>query len=450
MNTHSVLRNIGYWLALAALATATSAHAQYSAAPAEPGLPTKTTYVRLSNIANAILVEPVTLNDRSRIAVVVSHPGHLNNFEYFIAPGMARYGYRVMLVNYYGPMTTYYEYLAPISLAIKAMRAMPGVEKVLLAGHSTGGTEATFYQDVAENGPKACQEPARIYKCQTKDAENLPRADAMVLLDANTGAPERVRKTNPAVDPHHPRRYDVSLDLFSPKNGYDPTTGAANYSAAFLKRFYAAQAAQVNGLIDEAQARLAVIEKGEGEYRSDEPFEDGSYPLFEGPSPEQAYIHLLWKTHAPHRLLTPDGSDPVQIISLVKQPKMRPMDTPTHRETPNAETVRSFLTAGPLRVTSDYHWTEDNMYGVVWRSSPASLPGNIEGVHVPTLIIASTCSEHMVSLEIAYDRSPAKDKEFVGLEGASHFFTACRPEYGDTFKRGFDYVDAWLSKLGRL
>src|SRR5580704_7631199 len=147
-----------------------AARAQYSPAPSEPGLATKTSYVRLSNNANAIMVEPVTPNEKSRFAVVVSHPGHLNNFEYFIAPGMARYGYRVLLVNYYGAMQTYYEYLGPMALAIKTMRAMPGVEKVLLVAHSTGGTEATFYQDVAENGPQACQEPVRIYKCQTKDA----------------------------------------------------------------------------------------------------------------------------------------------------------------------------------------------------------------------------------------------------------------------------------------
>ena len=436
-------------IVLPAVMVPAAVRAQYSQALAG-GPPTKTTYVRLSNVANAILVEPVTPNANSRIAVVVSHPGHLNNFEYFIAPGMARRGYRVMLVNYYGAMQTYYEYLAPMAQALKYMRALPGIEKVLLAGHSTGGTEATFYQDIAENGPKACQEPGRVLKCQTKDAENLPRADAVILLDANPGATERDRKTNPAVDPHHPRQYNADLDLFSPKNGYNPETGEANYSPEFLKKFFAAQAKQINGLIDEAQARLAVIEKGEGDFTNDEPFLDGSYPLFEGPSPEEAYIHLLWKTHAPHMLLKADGTAPVQIIRLVKMPQQRPANTPPHGQTPNAESVKSFLTSASARVTADYHWTEDNMYGVDWRSTPASLPGNIEGIHVPTLIVASTCSEHLVTLEIAYHHSPAKDKEFVGLDGATHFFTPCRPEFGDTFNRGFDFVDAWVNKPGRL
>jgi hypothetical protein len=44
----------------------------------------------------------------------------------------------------------------------------------------------------------------------------------------------------------------------------------------------------------------------------------------------------------------------------------------------------------------------------------------------------------------------AQDKEIVGLEGANHGLQPCRPEFGDTFKRAFDFVDSWLSKSGRF
>jgi pimeloyl-ACP methyl ester carboxylesterase len=423
--------------------------AQYSAAPAG-GPPTRTTYVRLANTSNAILVEPETPNANSHIGVVVSHPGHLNNFDYFIAPGMARRGYRVLLINYYGAQSSYYEYLTPMSLGVKYMRALAGIDKVLLVAHSTGGTEATFYEDVAENGPKSCQEPDRIYKCTDKEASNLPTADALILMDANTGAIEHTRKTNPAVDPVHSATYNEDLEMFSPRNGYDPKTGTANFSPEFLKKFFAAQAASQNKRIDDALARLAVIDAGKGDYKNDEPFSDGASGSYSGSGNELAYIHLIWKTHAPHKLLTADGSNPVGIISLVKSPQMRSPEQPTHSANPELETVRSYLSQNALRLTPDYHLTEDNMYGVVWRSTPASLPGNIMGIHVPTLIMAATCSEHLVSLEISYDNSPAKDKEFVGVEGATHFFTPCRPEYGDTFNRAFDYVDAWVNKPGRL
>jgi hypothetical protein len=38
----------------------------------------------------------------------------------------------------------------------------------------------------------------------------------------------------------------------------------------------------------------------------------------------------------------------------------------------------------------------------------------------------------------------------VFVEGATHGFTPCRPEYGDTLSRTFDYVDAWLKQAGRF
>ena len=64
--------------------------------------------------------------------------------------------------------------------------------------------------------------------------------------------------------------------------------------------------------------------------------------------------------------------------------------------------------------------------------------------------MAATCAGHMPWLEIAFDHSPAADKAFVGVEGANHGFLPCKPEFGDTFKRAFDYVDSWLGKPGRL
>ena len=41
-------------------------------------------------------------------------------------------------------------------------------------------------------------------------------------------------------------------------------------------------------------------------------------------------------------------------------------------------------------------------------------------------------------------------KPYVLVEGATHVFTPCRPECGDTIKRLFDYVDKWLSDPNRF
>jgi hypothetical protein len=52
--------------------------------------------------------------------------------------------------------------------------------------------------------------------------------------------------------------------------------------------------------------------------------------------------------------------------------------------------------------------------------------------------------------EIIFDHLGAKDKTYAAVEGATHLFNACRPEYGDTAKRTFDFVDAWLGRPGRF
>ena len=51
---------------------------------------------------------------------------------------------------------------------------------------------------------------------------------------------------------------------------------------------------------------------------------------------------------------------------------------------------------------------------------------------------------------VVYDHIAAKDKTYAGVEGSEHFFTPCKPEFGDTKKRLFDYVDGWLAKAGRF
>ncbi len=428
-----------------------AAMAQNMGTPATTAaVPLKTTFVQLSPLANAVLVEPVTPNSKSRIAVLVTHPEHANNFNYFVGQELPKYGYRALLLNYYGKEESYYEFLQPIAAAIKALRAIPGVEKVVLAGHSSGGTELSAYQDVAENGAAACQGAERIYKCQANGLNDLPKADGLLLIDANTGAPDKTIALNPAIDEHRPRQVDAALDLYDPRNGYDAATRSATYSAEFLDKFFAAQGAKANRVIDAALDRLGRIEKGEGEYRDDEPFVvAGAGVNMSGARAEMTDIRLMSRTHAAHPLLMADGSVKTQVISRTMAPQGQPyrnMLSQTAMDT----TVRHYLSFQALRVMPDYRMTEDNLVGVLWRSTANSMQGNLEGIKVPTLVLAATCSSELVLLEIGYDRAAAEDKEFVGVEGADHFFRPCKPEYGDTYKRAFDAMDGWLSKPGRF
>lgn len=414
------------------------------------GVSLKTTFVQLSPQANAVLVEPAALNSKSRIALLITHPERINNFDYFVGKELPKYGYRAMMLNYYGKEDTYYEFLQPIAAAIKALRAMPGVEKVVLAGHSSGGAELSSYQDVAENGAAACQGVERIYKCQGAGLNDLPKADGIMMLDVNTGAAEKTLALNPAVNEHRPRQVDASVDLYDARNGYDAATRSATYSAEFLSKFFTAQGAKANRVIDAALERLRKIEQGDGEYLDDEPFVvAGAGVNASGARPETVDIRLMSRTRVPHPLLKADGSTKVQVITRTASPQGQPYKN-VLAQTSLDRTVRHYLSFRALRVTPDYRMTEDNVLGVQWRSTANSMQGNLEGIKVPTLVMAASCSSELVLLEIGYDHAAAKDKEFVGVEGANHFFQPCKPEYGDTYKRAFDYMDGWLSRPGRF
>lgn len=70
-----------------------------------------------------------------------------------------------------------------IALDVKAgvefLRKQPGIEKVVLFGHSGGGPTLSFYQAVAENGVVFCQNPKKLVPCKD-DLANLPPADGLI------------------------------------------------------------------------------------------------------------------------------------------------------------------------------------------------------------------------------------------------------------------------------
>ena len=416
--------------------------------------PTKLTFVQLANNVNAAILEPVTPDpERSRFALIITHPEHANTFNYFIAPEMADRGYRVMMINYHGPEVIYEEFLAPIAAGVRYLRGLPGVQKIVLTGHSGGGAQLTAYQEVAESGGKACQIPERVYPCKGANVENLPPADGIMMLDARAGVVERLIALDPSIaDPSRPGYHRPDLDMFSAANGFDAKTKSGKYSAEFERKFFQAQGVRQMRLISEAQARLAKIEKGEGIYKDDEPMiiPGSSLHTYDGAALNLADLHLMSKTHAPHMLLKSDGSRPVQIIPTTYGGLSEPEHQDNMGNTTQEITVRNFLSFLAVRTKPDYMVTEDRINGVDWRSVGNSIPGSVQGITVPSLFMPGTCVSHVVFLETAYDLSAAKDKEFVAVEGANHSFAPCRPEFGDTAKHAFDYVDSWLMKPGRF
>ncbi len=65
-----------------------------------------------------------------------------------------------------------------VALELKAgvdyARSQPGITKVVLYGHSGGGAVASFYQAVAENGVKFCQDSRKLSACSGQLAGLTP------------------------------------------------------------------------------------------------------------------------------------------------------------------------------------------------------------------------------------------------------------------------------------
>jgi len=441
---HVRYRTTIVFAAVTVLTTVISVSAQ------EPAI--RTTFVPLANNANAVLLESPESSAKRRIVAINTHPDNNNNFNYFIGRELAARGYRVLLMNYYGPEDTFEEFLPPIAAAVRYARSLPGVEKIVFATHSGGGPELTYYQEVAEKGPAACQEANRLYPCKADGLSGLPKADGILLLDINIGAPYRFLSLDPAIETAAPRRRDPALDLYNPQNGFDPATNTATYSAAFVTKHAAGQRARGDRLIADAQAKLRAIDAGTGPYVDDEPFVvAGMAPNAVGARLQLADGRLLSRTHAPHLHLKADGSSPVEIARSTRKPDATPIALrDTLGETTQNVSVRHYLSFLAVRTTPAYAITEDQILGIDWRSSANSSAGNVENISVPTLVMAGTCAIHLVPLETVFDHAAAADKTFVAVEGANHAFQPCRPEFGDTRRRTFDFVDAWLSKPGRF
>jgi len=425
-------------------------------APEKPAVPLLRTYVRLADYgfkpehdrdANAVLVERPKAGPNARFVVISTHPKNRNNFEYFTGDIMAARGYRVVEVNDYGPETAE-DLLVPIAAAVRYARSLPGVEKVILVGHSGGGPVLSYYQEIAENGPAACQISNRIAPCDAAELTGMPPADALLLLEANIGAPHRLMALDPAVGPGNPRVRDPALDMYSPANGFDPKTDTARYGQPFLKRYFAGMHARNAALLAEVGGKLKAIEDDTGPFKDDEPLLiPGMSESSSGARINMADPTVLACTRHPHMVLKADGRMAREVVPVIRPPRATPAKKrDTLDSTAQVMTVREFLSMSAVRTTPDFALTQDSIEGIDWRSSGNSPVGNVESIRVPTLVMAGNCMIHFIPLETVFDHSAAPDKEFVAVDGADHDFEACRPEYGDTQKRTFDYVDAWLAK----
>jgi hypothetical protein len=400
-----------------------------------------------TNVAAARLRRPTTnVLGRAHVGIFVMHPfsASQNNA---VCNGLAQRGFTVLCADsvftgrpndYYG----YEQYAPGIRSALNYLRSitaaggLPAVTKAVLYGASAGAPMMAFYENVAENGPAACQGPEKIIPCVDTDIRNLPKGDGVVFFDAHLG---EGLATFTYVDPAlantsacDPRKQQD--DMFAASNGYIRDPGAlddnsAKYSKQFRKSFLTHQAVRNAQLIDEAWALLRQrrLETGNPNDMGD----DIPFVVYgtDGARLWQPDVSLLRHTQQPHMLLARDGTRPVKIVESVRPPSGN-LDALDCELAKFDSTVHAWLGAKALRSTPGlYDQTEDDIVGVDYDSSGTSTATNITGVGkhpngaqatTPLLIISNTGHYFLRPDEIVYNRAVSTDKTLAYSEGAVH------------------------------
>jgi hypothetical protein len=423
---------------------------------------TKTTFVSLGRGVPAVLYEPVEPGPKSAIAVFVMH-SEVDYLQFSACSELSRRGYRVLCANNstrkgggIDSDLSIDSILLDAKLAMTWLRHYPGVRKIVLLGHSGGGTLMAAYQSIAENGLAACQGPEKIIKC-SESLANLPPADGLMLIDSNYGLGAMMLfSLDPAVSGETTgQKLDPASDLFNPKNGFN--SRGSHYSAEFIRRFQTAAGRRNNRLVQSALERLAKIEAGQGTFSDDEPLvvPGGSYLGFNNKLFAQD-THLLAHTHKAWPLLHADGTTTIQIIHTVRVPENVSSNVASLQKGALRTTVKDFLRTLALRAGDDYGFDEDSIHGVDWSSSYALPAGSVRTVTVPLLTLGMTGHWEYLAAEIIYENARSADRSIAFVEGGTHVFTTCTPcettpgQFGDTLKTTYDYVDRWLSKPGRF
>jgi hypothetical protein len=421
----------------------------------------KTTYVHLANGVPGVFYEPVVSGEKSRIGVFVMHAAG-DYLTFSACTELSMRGYRVLCANNSSDKSQTFDpgildkILTEARLGVAYLRKSPGIEKVVLFGHSGGATVMTSYQDIAENGLKACQGPEKLHKCPDNLA-GLPPADGVMLIDANFGQAEMALfSVDPAVaSEDNGKTLNPDLDLYNPKNGFNPA--GSTFSKDFIRKFQSAEGKRENALIKTALDRMAAIKAGSGRYADDEPFFVPGANSGGGNNKFFAQdIRLLSHTRKAWPLLRPDGTVVTQIVRSVRLPENATPETPSMSRGALKTTVKGFLTSYAIRVTDNYGYDEDTVRGVDWTSTYSSNPGNAEGITVPLVILGMTGHWEYAAAEEIYDHAKSKDKTLAYVEGATHGYSTCTKcektpgQFGNTMKTTYDYVDGWLSKKGRF
>ena len=336
---------------------------------------------------------------KERAVVCLMHP-RADMTRHYLIPHLVENGYAFFAQESRWPGTdiaTIHEVLlADVAAAMVRLRER-NFTSIVLLGNSGAGSLYCLYQAQAATAP-----PRRLSDTAGGDpydlnAFNMPAADGMIFLGAHLGAGKILQtEVDPSVtDESDPLSCDPALDMYDPSNGFREPPEASSYSADFVTRYRAAQAARV--------ARIDAIARNH--IRTQRTFRElanaGDGLAIRRRAMFGPYMHV-------YRLdANPGSTDPT--IS------------PSQRTYGSLMSVRPDLSnyAEPgTKVITPRAWLSS------WSglSSRAAVLDNLPKVTVPTLV-ANYSGDNAIypaSSDTIYEQSPASDKSRAQFDG-DHF-----------------------------
>jgi hypothetical protein len=401
-------------------------------------------YLQLSPTVKAVLYTP-DASAKARVAVVNMHEDG-NRLNDIACTELVKRGFYVLCMNGRSDNNEAMDYWNDLPLDVatgmKYLKETVKPAKILLYGGSGGAPLMTFYQNVAQNGPAVCQGANKLIPC-TNELTGLPPADGIILRDAHPGtAINTLRSINPSLQrDDRPDQINPSLDPFSAKNGFN-ANGSSHYSREFQERYFKAQAARMNRLVDAALVKLRAIEAGKYYYKDDDAF-----VIHKSEAGRLAEMDLTIHagTVKPQKLLKNDGTIVSEIVKSVRVAYTKnPEKAKSFYDGSKFLTVRSFLGTRAIRAK---HALND----IDYCSNNNSTPCHLQKITVPILILGMGGHYFLRDNEIHYEVSASADKEYVIIEGASHGIRPCKTcettpgQYSNTVKNTFDYMQKWIN-----
>lgn len=346
------------------------------------------------------------------VVVLAMHP-RADFSRHYLAPRLVAGGYAVMGANSrylnHDADALHERLLLDVAGTVHWLRER-GFRRVVLLANSGGGSLFAFYLQQAAKEPAERLRRAPSGDRVPLDETDMPMADGLVLLAAHLGEGRfLLDRLDPSItDEDDPTSVDPRLDLYDPRNGYQPMAkGPSSYSADFLAEFRAAQRARCERL--DARALAWCDEARDARRRLGVPDELAQLPPAERARVArlamQRRYFLIYRTLADPRYLDP-SLDPSQrplgsIFSYGRDP------------------VVGNYGEGLARVMSGRGWLS------TWSGlrSNAALERTLPGVRVPTQVICPLADMDIYPGDCRrqLEASAATDKAYHELPWASHY-----------------------------